>query len=134
MQSDSDFQQQVQRMTEELRATAVFDGVGGAVLTNIIEMLPFGSTIFAYGWLGGGTPLTFHTSLLMKGLTVRGFNNYKTSTVQDPQKLEDALKDISSMLGAPHFKTKIGKQFKFEDVKEALKFTSTDSGKAVLHF
>ena len=134
VQSHPDFKQQLQQKAGALNATAVFDGVGGSVLNTIIDVLPFGSAIFAYGWLGGGTPLTFHTSLLMKGLTIRGFNNYRTSTVQGPENLANALSDISRMLAAPHFKTKTGKRFKFEDVKEALQFSSTDRSKAVLHF
>lgn len=134
VQSQEDFKQQLQLHAESLRSTAVFDGVGGSILNNIIDILPFGSTIFAYGWLGGGSPLTFHTNLLMKGLTIRGFNNYRTSTVQDPKNLEHALADISGMLSAPHFKTKTGKRFKIDEVKEALKYTSTDGSKAVLYF
>jgi NADPH:quinone reductase len=121
--------EQLAAKAQELQATAVFDGVGGSILNNIIDILPFGTTIYAYGWLGGQPPLSFHTSLLMKGLTIRGFNNYRTATIQNPQLLQEALNDISRLLGTPHFKTKIGKKFSFDNIHEALKFS--DGGKAV---
>ncbi|WP_343631320.1 zinc-binding dehydrogenase [Fluviicola sp.] len=131
VQDQPDFKQLFQQKAQDLQATAVFDGVGGAVLNNIIDLLPFGSTIFAYGWLGGGIPLTFHTSLLMKGLTIRGFNNYRTTTVQDPEKLEEALRDISRLLVKPHFKTRMGEKFRFEAIHEALQH-SEGAGKTIV--
>lgn len=133
VQTDDDFKQQLKELAQQLATTAVFDGVGGEILNRIIDVLPFNSTIYSYGYLGGATQLTLHTSLLMKGITIKGFGNFRTKTVQNPQLLEKALNDISEIIEMPHFKTKIGKKFKFDDINEALVFSSITGGKAVLY-
>jgi NADPH:quinone reductase len=133
VQSDNDFKQQLKDLSEQLSATAVFDGVGGEILNRIIDVLPFNSTIYSYGYLGGKTPLTIHTSILMKGITIKAFSNFRTKTVQDKELLEKALNDISEIIEMPHFKIKAGKKFRFEDVNEALRLFSSIGEKAVLY-
>ncbi|PJJ08154.1 NADPH:quinone reductase-like Zn-dependent oxidoreductase [Flavobacterium sp. 1] len=133
MQTDDDFKLQLKELSQQLATTAVFDGVGGEILNQIIDVLPFNSTIYSYGYLGGKTPLTLHTSLLMKGITIKGFGNFRTKTVQNTELLEKALIDISEIIGMPHFKTKVGKKFRFEDINDALVYSSTAGGKAVLY-
>ncbi len=133
VESSPDFKQQLKAVAEELRATAVFDGIGGELLTKIVDVLPNNTTVYCYGYLGGKTPLTIHTSVLMRGITFKGFGNFRSETVQNPEKLETALADISNILHMPHFKTKIGKAFTLDEINEALMFTSTGGGKAVLY-
>lgn len=133
VQTDIDFKQQLKDLSQQLSATAVFDGVGGEILNQIIDVLPFNSTIYSYGYLGGKTPLTIHTSILMKGITIKAFGNFRTKTVQNKQLLEKALNDISEIIEMPHFKTKAGKKFRFEDANEALRLFSSIGEKAVLY-
>jgi NADPH:quinone reductase-like Zn-dependent oxidoreductase len=133
VQTDSDFKLYLKELSQKLETTAIFDGVGGEILNTIIEVIPFNSTIYSYGYLGGQTLLTIHTSILMKGITIKGFGNFRTKTVQSPQNLEKALKDISEIITMPHFKTKIGKKFKLEEINDALQFLSESGGKAVLY-
>src|SRR5450631_593849 len=97
-----------------------------------MDTIPNNSVIYCYGFLGGGTPLTIHTSLLMRGITIKGFSNFRTATVQDPQNLEKALKEISRIVHMPHFKTQIGKKFRLEEINDALQFVSEKGGRAVL--
>jgi len=132
IQGTQDFQKEFAALTIQLGATAIFDGVGGALLNEIIGVLPAGTTIYAYGFLGGGAPLSFHTSLLMNGITIKGFSNFKTETVQDPEQLAEGLTEISEMIRMPHFRFKAAKKFSFEQINEALLFTPTNEGKAVL--
>ena len=133
VQNDGDFKQQLGELSKKTGTTAIFDGVGGDVLNKIVDVIPNGSTIYTYGYLGGKTPLTIHTSVFMsKGITIRPFGNFRTKTVQDPQNLEQALKDIGEIIHMPHFKTKIGKEFTLGDINDALQFVSNDGGKAVL--
>lgn len=133
IQSEVDFKAKLKEISQELKTTAVFDGVGGSTLSNIMDALPFNSTVYSYGYLGGQTPLSFHTSLLMRGITLKGFGNFRTPTVQDPEKLDQALRDISRMIHQPHFVTKVGQRYPFEKVADALKFSSPEGGKAVLY-
>jgi NADPH:quinone reductase-like Zn-dependent oxidoreductase len=98
----------------------------------MIDVIPFNSTIYSYGFLDGQTAFSFSTSILMKGITIKGFSNFRTQTVLDAKNLEHALNDISRIIHMPHFKTKPGKKFSFEEANEALAFSSTE-GKAVLY-
>lgn len=132
IQGDENFQDELARLSNELNTTAVFDGVGGALLNDIIGVIPAGTTIYAYGFLGDNIPFSFHTSLLVKGITIKGFNNFRTDTVQNSAQLEQALEAIGSMIHLPHFKFKSAKTFALKDIEEAISFSSVDGGKVVL--
>ena len=133
VQTDENFKIQLSEMADELSTTGIFDGVGGDLINGILEALPNNSTIYSYGYLGGNTPYSMPGRLLMiKGITLRGFANIRSKTVQDPKRLEKALNDISKVLHMPHFETKTGKLFKLEDINEALKFAEGHGEKAVL--
>lgn len=125
------FKADLQKMAFELSCTAVFDGVGGALISNILDVLPFGSTIYCYGFLDKQNPVTFYSASLMNGLTIKGFSNVLTPTVENAGKLQEALRDISTIIGQPFFKTKTGKVFSFDEIDEALHYSSRD-GKAAL--
>ena len=134
IQDDPDFETQLEKLSNELNTTAVFDGVGGELISRVAKTLPRNSTIYTYGFLGGKELMSFHTSLLlMKNLTIKGFGNFTSETVQNPDKLEKALKDLGEIIYMPHFKTKVGKVFQFEDYIEAMAFTSNNGGKAVMY-
>jgi pterin-4a-carbinolamine dehydratase len=68
----------------------------------------------------------------MKNLTIKGFGNFTSETVQNAEQLGIALKQLSEIISMPHFKTKVGKTFQLEEFKEAMEFTSNDGGKAVI--
>ena len=134
VEDDPDFGTQLEKLSDELKTSAVFDGVGGELISKVAEALPRNSTIYSYGFLGGMEPMSVHTSLvLMKNLTIRGFGNFTSETVQNPEKLEKALKDVGEIISMPHFKTKVGKTFRLEEYKEAMEFTSDGGGKAVMY-
>jgi NADPH:quinone reductase-like Zn-dependent oxidoreductase len=56
--SDDDFDTKFEQLTEELKTTAVFDGVGGEIITRIAPRLPRNATIWFYGFLAGATPVS----------------------------------------------------------------------------
>ena len=133
IESDPDFETQLEELSKKLNTTAVFDGVGGELISKIALRIPRNSTIYCYGFLGGNKPLSIHTSnLLMKGLTVKGFGNFQTETVHDVDKLTTALKDLTKIIDMPHFKTKNGKTFKLNEFNKALKYKSEKGEKAIL--
>jgi len=133
VQSEPNFKEKLQKAAEQMGATVVFDGVGGLTLSKIIDILPFNTTIYSYGFLDKESPFSFHTTTLMRGITIRGFSNFRTATVQEPIQLESAFKDISSVIDQPYFKTKIGHRFSFEEITYAIKFSSPEVGKAILN-
>ena len=137
-QSDSDFEKQLEALSQELNATTVFDGVGGGLITKIAPLLPFGSTVYAYGFLAEydtnvlpeNKSVYFNTSLLlMKNLTFTSFSVYANETVKNPEKLKNALNTIKDFVHLPHFKTKVGPKFKFKEYKEALEYSINGSKK-----
>ena len=132
VQGTEEFAQKFATVAAELKTTAVFDGVGGELLSQLIPVLPAGSTVYAYGFLGGPVPVSFHTGMLTKGITIKGFSNFQTETVQDPEQLEHALDEISRLIHLPFFKFNAGQRFTLEDINQALAYVSSDSSKAVL--
>ena len=134
VQSDANFNQQLTETAQALSATAIFDGVGGQILSIILPLIPRSSVIYSYGYIGDSDPFTFHTSTLaVKNITIKPFANTSTETVKDSEKLEKALKDIGELIHMPHFKTKIGKKFRLEEIDDALKYTGNNGKKPVLY-
>jgi NADPH:quinone reductase len=131
VQNDPNFQTQLQTLASALQATAVFDGVGGKLINDIIAYLPMGTSVYCYGYLDTKNPLSFSSSVLMRGISLQSFSNFKTETVQNKQQLAIALDEISQVLHMPHFATKIGKIFSLDDVEQALSYTAEDGGKAI---
>lgn len=133
VQADPNFDQDLAAVAEEKKTTAIFDGVGGDLLSRIMPHVARGSTVYSYGYLGGGAPISLHSSVLMaKSLTIKSFSNFGSQTVQDRKQLREALEEISQIICKPHFKTKRGKSFSFAEIADAMKYGGANSGKAIL--
>lgn len=127
------FESTLGALAEQLGATAVFDGVGGGLLSRIVPVLPMNATVYIYGFLDGPTPISFPTMLLMgRNLTLTRFANLESATVRDPRQLALARKDIESMIDDSLFKTRIGKEFSFEQIGEAMAYEATPGNRALL--
>ncbi|HEY1719866.1 MAG TPA: zinc-binding dehydrogenase [Magnetospirillaceae bacterium] len=119
--SDPQFEESFAALAGQLKATAVFDGIGGALLTQIMPALPWGSTVYCYGFMGGGGPISIASPLLVtKNLMLKGFSNFAGLIAQDAQKLAAAMTAISSMIDHPAFKTKQGPQFGLDQIGAAM--------------
>jgi NADPH:quinone reductase-like Zn-dependent oxidoreductase len=117
----ADFDAAFAESAAQLRATAVFDGVGGALLSRLLPMLPPHATVYSYGFLAGAEPVAFPTALLMtQDLTIRRFSNFETPTVKEPARLAEALSALGAAMADPRFHTEIGKTFSFADAARAL--------------
>jgi NADPH:quinone reductase-like Zn-dependent oxidoreductase len=135
VKSDTEFETKLENLSSKLNTTAVFDGVGGDLISLVAKVIPKNSTIYTYGFLGGEKPLTIHTSvILMKGLTITGFGNFTSETVTNPVKLRTALNDLTEIIHMPHFKTKVVELFTIEKITSALQYSSQNGEKAVLIF
>ncbi|MCX4162756.1 MULTISPECIES: Zn-dependent oxidoreductase [Paraburkholderia] len=120
-------------LSTELGTTAVFDGVGGDLLGKIAPSLPMNSTIYFYGFLGGSAPASIQSALfMMKNLIMRRFSNYDSRTVKDQDKLVAALKTLAGVIDDPMFMTRIGKEFSYDQIDQAMAYESLDGSKAVL--
>ena len=130
--ADGEFDPKLQELCAELGATAVFDGVGGALAGRVAMAMPPGSTIYCYGFLAGGEPLAFHSSLLlMRSLTFISFSVLRP-LVRDKETLNRLLAGVEEIIAMPQFRTVTGRTFGFETVAEALAWQSPDCGRAVL--
>jgi NADPH2:quinone reductase len=131
--SETGFEQRLEELAADLRTTAVFDGLGGDLLTRILPVLPMGSTVHIYGFLGGPTPISLPTMLVMgKNLTLRRFSNLESPTVADPEALAAAAAEIEGLIDDPLFRTRIGKEFRFEEIDEAMAYEGISGQRAVL--
>lgn len=120
-------------LSAKLKTTAVFDGVGGELLTRIAPSLPPNSTVYFYGFLGGAIPFSMPSALfMMKNLTLRRFSNFDTDTVKDHSRLAAALEALESVMDDPAFRTRLGAEFSYEQIEEAIAYTSASGAKAVL--
>lgn len=120
-------------LAAELGATAVFDGVGGALLTTLAPALPMHSTVYFYGFLGGATPIAIPTALFMtKNLTLRRFSNFESATVKQPARLVAALDALERVIDDPMFRTRIGATFHYEQIEQAMAYAPPNGSKAIL--
>jgi NADPH:quinone reductase-like Zn-dependent oxidoreductase len=71
--SEKSFPKDLKTLAGSLRATLVFDAVGGELTRQIMLAVPPGSSIVIYGNLSGEQPEIDHRSLVSDGKTVSGF-------------------------------------------------------------
>ncbi len=128
--ADIDFDSELQKLVAALNVTAVFDGVGGALVGRVAKALPQNATSYCYGLLAGPEPLSLPFGLLLaKGLTLTSFSVLRP-LVRDAAALKRLLADVQEVIGMPHFRTVVGQAFSFESAAEALAWHG--AGKAVL--
>jgi NADPH2:quinone reductase len=133
LSTDADFTSSFAALAQALSTTAVFEGVGGDLVTQITPHLPRQSTLYFYGFLAGPVDFSIQSRLMLeKNLTLRGFSNFMTRTVQDHGALAEALKDLSSLIADPIFKTTLGDRFSFDQIDAAIKYQGAAGVKALL--
>ncbi len=116
-----DFENRFAALAQQLRATAVFDGVGGGLVTRIVPLLPMNAILYSYGFLAGSEPVSFPTALLNdKNLTLRPFSNFASATVQDPKRLATALTVLGDGIDHPAFLTRTGNSFALDQIAAAM--------------
>jgi NADPH:quinone reductase len=119
-------------LAEKLSATAVFDGLGGELITRIAPTLPMNSTVYFYGFLSGASPVCLPSVLfMMKNLTLKRFSNFASATVRNADKLQAAFKYLESCIDDPMFATRVGQEFRLEQFDAAMNYETTPGLKAV---
>lgn len=131
--TDQDFEQNFARLAERLDATAVFDGLGGDIVSRLAPHVPRNSTFYFYGFLAAGVPFSLDTQVFMeKNLTMKLFSNFQTATVKDSRKLVAALDDLQCRIADPLFRTPLGKTFRFDEIDAAMSYNDEAGGRPVL--
>ncbi|WP_109807170.1 zinc-binding dehydrogenase [Sphingosinithalassobacter portus] len=131
--SEGDFEEQLRELAARLDTTAVFDGVGGELFGRIVPALPEGATIYVAGIMGAAKPAVFSTMhIIEKNLTMKRYSVLETETLADPQKLAAATRDIEALIDDPLLATRIGKEFGFDQIEEAMAYDSSAGLRPVL--
>ena len=131
--TEDGFEARLGALATEIGAATVFDGVGGDLLSRILSHLPTNATVWVYGFLGGASPIAFPTMLLMgRNLTLRRFTVLESPVVTDPGRLAAALDEIGTIIDEPLFRTRIGREFRLDQIDEAMSYQSADGGRALL--
>lgn len=129
--SHPDFLHDLEQTARQLSTTAVFDGVGGALISKMLPALAPQSTVFFYGFLSGAEMVQFHSAVFMpKNLSMKRFSNFHTVTVKD--KLGEMLRDLEECVENTLFRTSIGKEFKPEEIKDAMAYEGGGKKAAVI--
>ena len=131
--SDPEFAEVFAALAQRLSATAVFDGLGGEIVGRLAPHLPENATFFFYGFLAGGAPISVPTRLFMaKNLVMKRFSNFRSATVEDSSALATALADLEGCIDDPLFRTRLGRDFRFDEIDAAMRFETAPGAKAVL--
>jgi NADPH:quinone reductase-like Zn-dependent oxidoreductase len=131
--TDDEFETQFERLAEQLKTTAVFDGVGGELVSRIAPHLPVNAAISFYGLLAGSAPVSIPSALFMtKNLIMKRFSNFNSATVRDTTRLRESLDSLTERMSNPLFRTRIGKTFSLDQIHEAMANETTPCAKAIL--
>jgi NADPH:quinone reductase len=131
--TEEGFEDRFATLAERLGATAIFDGVGGELIGRLAPRVPPNSTFYFYGFLAGAAPVSIASVVFMtRNLVMKRFSNFESATVRDPEKLGAALSDLRGVIDDPLFRTRIGKEFRLDQIDEAMRFESAPGAKAVL--
>lgn len=131
--ADENFDRDFASLSQSLKATAIFDGVGGELASRLAPLVPHHSNFYFFGFLGGSAPVSIPAMLFMsRHLTMQRFSNFESATVKDPTRLAAALRNIETLIANPLFRTRIGQAFDFENIEAALRYRSVGGAKAVL--
>ena len=131
--SDEDFDTRFKKLAEELNATAVFDGVGGELTSRIAPISPVNTAVSIYGFLGGVASITIPTAVFMtQNLTLRRFSNFASVTVRDTNRLRAGLTYLQGQIDNSLFKTRVGKAFSFDQIRDAMAYETAPGMKAIL--
>ena len=131
--TEEDFEEQLQDLAASLGATAVFDGVGGELLGRVVSALPEGGTAYVAGIMGASTSTVFSSMhIVAKNLTIKRFSVLETATLLDPEKLAAATRDIETLIDDPLLATRIGKEFSFDQIDDAMEYDSSAGFRPVL--
>jgi NADPH:quinone reductase-like Zn-dependent oxidoreductase len=71
--TDADFLEQLQTVTQKLKATLLLDAIGGNMTQQLAEAAPYGSTILLYSRLSQKDSVINPQTMLVKQLKIQGW-------------------------------------------------------------
>jgi NADPH2:quinone reductase len=116
--TDVDFVDVVEDRTDGDGVDLVLDGVGGETFTRSVDALSHFGRVVAYG-AASGEPGTVDTATLLFGnKSVEGFHLGRAMQ-RDPERVYQAVPELSSMLAAGDLEVVVGQTFDLADAADA---------------
>lgn len=127
------FEDKLGQLAETLGATAVFDGLGSALINRIAPHVPVSTEVYIYGTLDASVPVTIASRLfLRRNLAVKRFSNFNSATAKNPARLTAAMAELRDVIADPLFVTRIGRAFRFEEIDAAMAYRGAFRARAIL--
>ncbi len=134
--SDPDFEQQLKTNTEALNTTICADCIGGSFAAIILELMPFGSRLYIYGFLSGEPVIPINAFNLTMGNKASGvfFIAFYVASLNEKDR-EELHKNVINTL-TTQSKTVISKEYTLNQINEALEFygKNASQGKVLIIF
>jgi NADPH:quinone reductase-like Zn-dependent oxidoreductase len=133
--SEPDFEDKLKEISHQLKATVVFDAIGGQMTRQLLNAVPDGSKIFVYGRLSTDECPILPGELVFNGKQIRGF--WLIDYLKDKSFIQNVktTKKIQSLLGK-ELSSKINAEFPIEKMEEALETyqNNMSKGKVLIRF
>lgn len=131
--TETDFEAEVNEITEGAGVDLVLDGVGGETTTRSLECLAHFGRVVAYGAASGEPGEVDTRSLLFNNFSVIGYH-LGQAMARDPQRVLEAVPDLEGGLRDGSLEVIVGHTFPLEDAAEAHAFIEArkSQGKVVL--
>lgn len=130
--SEEDLAARVQEITGGKGAGIILDAVGGSQFEKLVAAAAERAQVFAYGMLGAEAGVYPTFPVVMKMLTIKGYN--MMDLISDPAKSAAAIAFIQQGLQSGALKPVVGRVFPLEEVADAHRFMEANGhvGKVVL--
>jgi NADPH2:quinone reductase len=134
--TDNDFEDKLKYSSAELSATLCADCIGGSFAAKVLELMPFKSKLYLYGFLSGEPIIPVSATALFAGdktLGVYFIPNFVQSL--DEKAKEEVHNYIINTLRSQS-RTEISRVFPLEEINEALKYYEQNAsrGKVLITF
>ncbi|HWO01658.1 MAG TPA: NADPH:quinone oxidoreductase family protein [Blastocatellia bacterium] len=130
-----DFVEVVKRETGGRGADIIYDPVGGEVGERSTKCIAFEGRLLVVGFTSGRFPVYASNHILIKNYSVVGLH-WGAYRQHDPQKIEQAWKELFALYEAGKLKPVIGARYPMERVADAMKHLASRRavGKIVVHW
>lgn len=135
--TDSDFEEKLTALAEQLHANVAFDAVGGDLTGKLFNSLPADSEVVVYGGLSGQPVAAISPlSLIFKNSMISGFNLNDWMRYAGQEDFELAFSSLQSMLLAGEVQTSIQRKVPFKNFTEGLRqyLGNMSEGKVLMQF
>jgi NADPH:quinone reductase len=127
--SAEDFEGKLKTTSQEYNATIAIDCIGGNFAAKILELMPFDSRLYLYGFLSGEPEIPLNAMAMLvgnKGFGVYLIVNHVAALTEKER--EDLHKNVIRTL-ENESKTVISKVFTLDEINEALEFYRKNASK-----